>query len=113
MGGQFGHGRGEEGRLMRPDRGADQTRYTAVGRRLKLVAAAPVQDRRLEMPGLMIPGHHLLTEPSGQGTKIGHRGWADPEGGAELPAVALPRPALPRIVGDRRRLYCELVREIL
>src|SRR5262245_52248743 len=98
---------------MAPNRCSDQTCHTAVGRRLQVVAAAPVQYRGVEMLRLMIPGYHLLTEPGGQGTKVGHRGGADTQGGAELPTVALPCPTLPRIVGDRRRLYRELRREIL
>jgi hypothetical protein len=98
---------------MGPHRSADHARHAAVCWRLHMSGATPLQNRPLEMPRLMIPGHHLFPEPRRQGAKIRIGEGANAQGRAELPAIALPGPALPLVVGNRCRRHSEMRGQIL
>ena len=94
-----------------PEKGDDQTKthkahndkaYLCDALHVKKIRGYSCLDRHLCCRYYRKMGHHLLVQPGCQGPKIGDRGGVDAQGHAELPAIALPHPALPLVVSDRR-----------
>ena len=82
---------------MSPSLSANRTFSGANAWNPNVVVAIPPQDRGLQVAGVMIPGHDILTQPGLQRLGINEGGGADTQEHAEMVAIPRPGTALPVI----------------